>query len=160
MPDTHPSHDRAAYVAPPGLLFFGCLGLAYGLDLLLPPGFLEGGWPQRGLLVSALFLAAFSLGAICFWHHRKRGTSVEPLEPTTALVTSGPYRFSRNPLYVAQLLGFAGFALLAGSAWRAAFLPLVFLVLHHGAVLPEERYLEGKFGDEYRRYRTRVRRWL
>jgi protein-S-isoprenylcysteine O-methyltransferase Ste14 len=157
---SNPNHDRVAYVAPPGLQFFGCLGLAYGLDLMLPPGFLEGGWPQRGVLVGALFLAAFSLAAICFWHQRRHGTSVEPFEPTTALVQSGPYRLSRNPLYVAQLLGFAGFALLVGSVWMAAFLPLVFLVLHYGAVLPEERYLEAKFGDDYRRYRARVRRWL
>ncbi len=158
MPD--PTHDRAAYLAPPGLLFFGCLGLAYGLELLLPPGFFEGGWPQRGLLVGALLLAAFALGGTCFRLHRRHGTSVEPFEPTTALVTGGPYRFSRNPLYVAQLLGFAGFALLAGSVWMAGFLPLVALVLHYGAVLPEERYLEAKFGDEYRRYQARVRRWL
>ena len=160
MQDPSSEHDRAAYLAPPGLLFFGCLAIAYVLELLLPPGWVEGGWPQRGVMVGVLFLASFSIGVVCFWLFRRHGTSVEPFEPTTALVKSGPYRFSRNPLYVAQLLGFTGFAVLAGSLWLASFIPLVFLLLHYGAILPEERYLERKFGEEYRSYKAQVRRWL
>ena len=90
----------------------------------------------------------------------RAGTNVNPFQPTTALVTTGPFRFSRNPLYVGLTLAYLGGALLTNSVWVLALLVPVLLVMHYGVVRREERYLEAKFGDAYRAYRGRVRRYL
>jgi len=87
-------------------------------------------------------------------------THVDPYQPTTAIVTNGPFRFTRNPLYVAMTIIYIGVALWLGSTTAYLFLPLVHLALHFGVVRREERYLEAKFGDEYRAYCARVRRWI
>ena len=88
------------------------------------------------------------------------GTNISPLKPATTLVDSGPYRFSRNPLYVAMTLLFVGLTLLINSLWGVVLLVPVILLLHFGVVRREERYLERKFGEEYDRYRSRVRRYV
>jgi protein-S-isoprenylcysteine O-methyltransferase Ste14 len=82
------------------------------------------------------------------------------MRPTTALVTSGPYRLTRNPMYLGMAFLYAGLALSFGVTWSLAFLPLVLLAVDRLAILREEHYLEAKFGEEYRRYKARVRRWL
>jgi protein-S-isoprenylcysteine O-methyltransferase Ste14 len=76
------------------------------------------------------------------------------------LLQSGPFRLSRNPLYVGLVALDAGLALLAGSVWALLFVPVGIAALVWGAIRPEERYLAGKFGAEYEAYRARVRRWL
>ena len=88
------------------------------------------------------------------------GTNISPLKPATTLVDSGPYRFSRNPLYVAMTLLFVGLTLLINSWWGVVLLVPAILLLHFGVVRREERYLERKFGEEYDRYRSRVRRYV
>jgi protein-S-isoprenylcysteine O-methyltransferase Ste14 len=87
-------------------------------------------------------------------------TGLLPGEPTTRVLDEGPFARSRNPLYVGLLVASAGVALLAGSLWAVAALPLEWALLRWGAVLPEERYLSAKFGVSYTEYRDRVRRWL
>jgi protein-S-isoprenylcysteine O-methyltransferase Ste14 len=91
--------------------------------------------------------------------HRAR-TSVLPFRPTTAIVTSGPYRFSRNPIYLGMALVYLGLPLLLGYAWPYLFFPPAVFLIMRLVIVREERYLEGKFGDEYRRYRDSVRRWI
>lgn len=91
---------------------------------------------------------------------RRAATRPEPWRPTTALVTQGPYRLSRNPMYLGFTLLYLGIALLAGSLWPLLFLPLVLLAMHFGVIVREEAYLERRFGDAYREYRRRVNRWL
>lgn len=86
------------------------------------------------------------------------GTHVDPMRPTTAIVASGPFRFTRNPLGFALL--FLGLTLALDTWWGVVALVPLFLVMHFGVVLREERYLEGKFGDDYRRYRARVARYV
>ncbi len=88
------------------------------------------------------------------------GTNISPRKPATTLVDSGPYRFSRNPLYVAMTLLFIGLTLLINSWWGVVLLVPVILLLHFGVVCREERYPERKFGEEYNRYRSRVRRYV
>jgi protein-S-isoprenylcysteine O-methyltransferase Ste14 len=80
--------------------------------------------------------------------------------PTTALVAAGPFRFSRNPLYVALTLVYVALALLTNALWVLVLIVPVLFVTHYGVVRREERYLEAKFGDAYRAYRSRVRRYL
>lgn len=83
-----------------------------------------------------------------------------PGAESTTVIDRGPFAVSRNPLYVGLLVGSAGVALVAGSAWALVALPLEWALLRWGAVLPEERYLTAKFGATYSDYAGRVRRWL
>ncbi len=105
-----------------------------------------------------------ALGAfLAMWGKRelqRAGTTAHPSLPATALVDSGPFRFSRNPLYLARLLLYVGLALAMNTAWPLATLVPLALVLHYGVICREERYLDAKFGDVYREYQARVRRWL
>jgi len=91
---------------------------------------------------------------------QRRGTAVEPWKPTTAIVTTGPYRITRNPAYLGMALLYIGIALLADSLWALAPLPVVLVLIDRGVIAREERYLERKFGAEYVDYRSRVRRWV
>lgn len=87
-------------------------------------------------------------------------TPLDPRKPTTAIVTAGAFRFSRNPIYLSLLLLYLGIASLINALWIFLLaLPLV-VVLQRGVVEREERYLERKFGDEYMVYKNRVRRWM
>jgi len=80
--------------------------------------------------------------------------------PATALVTTGPYRYTRNPMYLGLAFLYAGIALAFGLLWALAALPVVLLVVDRVVIPPEERHLEAQFGDEYRAYKSRVRRWI
>ncbi|MGC9977203.1 MAG: isoprenylcysteine carboxylmethyltransferase family protein [Syntrophales bacterium] len=104
--------------------------------------------------VSAI-LAVWSF--VCFWRAR---TSPFPIKPSTALVTDGPYRFTRNPIYVSLACLYVGLALWFDVFWALVLLPVVIVVVSYYTISSEERYLERKFGEEYLRYKTRVRRWL
>jgi protein-S-isoprenylcysteine O-methyltransferase Ste14 len=90
----------------------------------------------------------------------RHDTALLPGGATTTVVRRGPFAVSRNPLYVGLLVLSAGVALLAASAWALLALPVEWALLRWGAVLPEERYLSAKFGQEYDDYAGRVRRWL
>jgi protein-S-isoprenylcysteine O-methyltransferase Ste14 len=82
------------------------------------------------------------------------------MKPTTALVTEGPFRYSRNPIYVALTLLYVGVALLINALWILLLVVPAVLVLRYGVIAREEAYLTRKFGDAYRQYTTQVRRWL
>ncbi|MEO7823063.1 MAG: isoprenylcysteine carboxylmethyltransferase family protein [Gemmatimonadaceae bacterium] len=91
---------------------------------------------------------------------KRVGTNVLPTQPTLALATDGPYRFTRNPLYIAAIGVYLGITFwVDGLALLLLLFPMAW-VLHRGIVLPEERYLESKFGERYLVYRSAVRRWL
>ena len=91
---------------------------------------------------------------------RRAKTNVEPWKPTTAILDTGIYGISRNPIYIAMALVYAGIAFLFNSFWFLPPLILVLLIIHFGVILREEKYLADKFGDEYLNYKNRVRRWL
>lgn len=91
---------------------------------------------------------------------RRAGTNVDPYHPTTAIVEAGPYRYTRNPLYVGMALIYSGISARANALPAALLLPAVLHLVDRGVIRREERYLEGKFGDEYLRYKGRVRRWI
>ena len=80
--------------------------------------------------------------------------------PTATIVDTGPYRFTRNPIYLGMMLGLIGEAIAFNSVWPLVSLVPFALVIRYGVVAREESYLECKFGDRYGRYRSRVRRWL
>ncbi len=110
-----------------------------------------------GWVLLALFAGWNGWALVIMARHR---TGLLPGQPSTTVLDSGPFAWSRNPLYVGLLAASAGVAVLAGSLWALVALPLEWALLHWGAVLPEERYLTAKFGDAYADYRARVRRWL
>lgn len=147
-----------AVVRPPvalGLAFMA--GLA--LHCLYPWPFVPLSVPRVGV-GGAIFAAGFALAAWAFVSMRRAGTRVETVEPTTAIVTSGPYVYTRNPIYTAMFIGLIGLAVAFDTLWILATLLPFYLVIRYGVVAREEAHLERKFGDVYRSYKTRVRRWL
>ena len=154
--------DRPGVIARPPRIAYLLLALGALLEWLRPLPLLPPGWPAAarwgggsGLVTLGLIVMTLAIRAF-----RSAGTNVETPKPATALVTDGVYGRSRNPMYVALALLFGGLAVLADSGWLGLLLVLYVGVLRIGVIAPEERYLEGKFGDRYRAYRARVRRWL
>jgi protein-S-isoprenylcysteine O-methyltransferase Ste14 len=96
-------------------------------------------------------------GIVTFRRHR---TSVLPFRPASALVETGPYRFTRNPMYVGMTTAYVGAALALNVVWPLLILPIVLYLIVRLVVKPEEEYLAAKFGVEYARFTQRVRRWL
>jgi len=128
---------------------------------------MERTWPTQPLLWAIAIglgsvLALAGVFGIAWAIHTMwlAGTSVNPYKSSTALVTNGPFRYSRNPIYVADVVLYAGLALVLNSLWPWALLPLVLAIVQFGVIAREERYLEQQFGDDYRRYRQRVPPWL
>jgi protein-S-isoprenylcysteine O-methyltransferase Ste14 len=91
---------------------------------------------------------------------RRTGQSENPWKPTTEIVKRGPFRFTRNPMYLQMVLGCIGFAILLANMWILLLTPVCAWALRRFAILPEEAYLERKFGEEYLSYKRKVRRWL
>jgi protein-S-isoprenylcysteine O-methyltransferase Ste14 len=148
-------------IAPPPLIALAAIVAGLALDRLYPVA-LVASLPAsaRYTLAAVLIgLAGFvSFAAIrCF---RRAGTHVEPWKPSTALVTEGIFTRTRNPMYIGLGLLLAGLGLALSSDWTLLFLIAFALIIHFGVVRREERYLERKFGDAYRRYRARVPRYF
>ena len=156
-PAPDPSDKPNVLVLPP-LLYVAALAAGLLVHWVAPHLILTSSthyW-AGGILV-ALGVAIAVWGRVLM---ARAGTNVNPFQPTTAIVTTGPFRFSRNPLYVGLTLTYLGGALLTNSLWVLALLAPVLLIMHFGVVRREERYLEMKFGDAYRAYRARVRRYV
>ena len=152
------SDDSPGVLIFPPLLFVLCVGVGFAAYLVRPSRFgLALGLRGLGFV---LMLAA---GAFALWGQRTMraaGTNIRPDLPATAIVSAGPFAWSRNPLYLSLLAVYAGIGIMLASKTFLAFLVPLALVLHFGVVLREERYLDAKFGDVYRAYKARVRRWV
>ncbi len=92
--------------------------------------------------------------------HKKVGSNVEPWKPTTTIIDTGLYGYSRNPIYVGMAITYLGFTLASWSASALILLPLCLVVIRYHVIAREEAYLESKFGNEYLEYKSRVRRWI
>ncbi len=110
-----------------------------------------------GWLLVGVGLALFSWTLMTFSRHR---TTVNPYKAASSLCTGGPFRFSRNPIYLGDWFILVGVSLLLNTVWPLAFAPLIWVMLRFGVIRHEEAHLEAKFGDVYRDYKARVRRWL
>ena len=151
--------DSAGVIAPPPLIFGGAVALGLVLQRVHALPLFRGNASAR-IAGGALVLAGLALSAAIMREFGRAGTPVTPWSETRRLVVTGPYRYSRNPDYVGQALVTAGLALLLGSAWMLIALVPALVLVRHGVIGREERYLERKFGEEYRRYRARVGRWV
>jgi protein-S-isoprenylcysteine O-methyltransferase Ste14 len=150
--------DHAQVRANPPVLTLAHILAAFLLQWLLPlpwpvPAFIR---LLGGLLVVGGLAVAF--GAVRAFS--RVPTTLHPHGTVTAVVTSGPYRFSRNPIYISYICMLAGFPLALNSYWGAILSPLLVLLLDRLVIRYEEAYLESKFGQVYRDYKSRVRRWL
>ncbi len=150
--------DRPGMLVRPPVLLILAILIGLGLQRLWPlrfvPDRLEGivGPVVVGL---GVILFALSVGRL-----RRAGTGFRAGDPTTVIVKSGPYRWSRNPIYLSFILFLAGLAIWLDNAWLLVLeVPFVAL-LRYAVIAKEEAYLERKFDEEYRRYKTSVRRWL
>jgi protein-S-isoprenylcysteine O-methyltransferase Ste14 len=153
--------DYADVAIKPPLLFLGALALGCLLTLVIPIGPGLGSANGLALTVGLIFVViGFGLAALSARAFHLAGTSVVPGQESTALVTDGPYRFTRNPIYIGFVLVYFGLAIVLTSAWVLVLLIPTLIVLQRGVVEPEEAYLERKFGDAYRKYQARVPRWL
>lgn len=104
--------------------------------------------------------AAFALGASAIGRFRQVKTGIVPFSDSTALVTTGPYRFTRNPMYLAMALALLGLASLSGSVSPLLAVPMFILIINTLFIRHEERVLEAQFGEPYRELKARVRRWI
>lgn len=143
---------------PPPFLYVGVLLLSLLLEKLIPVAPLPRTLSRSlsaVLLIPAFGLLLWSLGLFL-----RARTSPLPMRPTTSLVFAGPYRWTRNPMYLAMLMVYIGTALLFDVFWALVLIPAVMFLVVRFVIQREEQYLETKFGEEYRQYRRRVRRWI
>jgi protein-S-isoprenylcysteine O-methyltransferase Ste14 len=147
-----------ALVRPPIALLLAFVG-GLAIDWLYPLRFVPADIPGRWV-GAAVFAAGLALAFWAIATFRDAGTRVETYKATSAIVETGPYRFTRNPIYVAMFVGLIGLAIGFNSLWILAALVPFFLIIRFGVVAREEAYLERKFGGAYLAYKTRVRRWL
>jgi protein-S-isoprenylcysteine O-methyltransferase Ste14 len=122
-----------------------------GLNWLVPLPFLRADLPV-GWLGATVFVLALALGVSAVITMTKAGSNVPTNRPTTTIVENGPYRFTRNPIYLGMFLGQIGLAIAFDSLWLLMMLVPFAFVIHYGVVAHEEAYLGRKFGDAYRGY--------
>jgi protein-S-isoprenylcysteine O-methyltransferase Ste14 len=147
---------------PPTLLFVLGLLFAWWLHATIP--FEIVAEPSFGLWVLAVGAVALAIGTGVFWWgmstFARARTGILLQRPASRLVTYGPYRWSRNPMYVGFVAMFVGFALMMNSVWPIALLPSVIVALELIVITREERYLRTIFGPVYEDYCRRVNRWM
>ena len=152
--------DVPGVIALPPLVFLGFLAVAAVLEAIVPLP-VPVTHPFVRYVVGAMLAAGgFSMGAMGTRRFAAAGTNVPPTLPTTALVVEGIYERTRNPLYLGTTLVYLGLSIAAGSLWAIVLAVPLLWVINVGVVRREERYLERKFGDDYRAYKARVRRWI
>lgn len=151
--------DAPDVVIHPPIAFAIALVLAFALNWFLPLPFVPPAIPhiQAGVLLVIGALLIIRWAAVTF---RNARTNILTSQAATTIVSTGPFAYSRNPIYVAALIGMVGAAVAFDSLWFFVALVVVWLVLRHGVIAREEIYLERKFGTPYLEYKSKVRRWL
>lgn len=155
-----PAFARASAFPWPPVLFVGALLLAYGLGRASPlawPGVDDT--PAR-VIGLGLGIAGIALAVAGVWSLIGHATTVRPDRGSDVLVTAGPYSRFRNPIYLGEVLILFGLAELSKNVWFAAAAVVFAVLVTIVQILPEERHLEARFGDAYRDYKRRSRRWI
>ena len=152
----------AGVIARPPLLFLAALLLGLVLDRLLPVSFAlpDAGPVVHWIIAGSLILAGLAVAGSGIRSFTRAATPVPTNEPTRTLVTTGIHGWTRNPIYVGMFLLYGGIGAATRSPWALILaLPLA-VTMRYGVIAREEAYLERRFGDAYRDYKARVRRWL
>ncbi len=170
MPDQHTvepapaaasgEKDRADVIAHPPLLALFFVGLGLVAEHFAPLPLPIGAIGVRKVLCLILFALAAGVILAALRVFVARRENPDPFSPTTAIFDFGIYRFTRNPIYLGLVIAAIAVSLQANSAWVVVMALALFLSLHFGVVLREETYLQRKFGEAYRAYCMRVRRWV
>ena len=151
--------DRPNVIIHPPIAWALAIGAGLAAGRLYPWHFVPPSvprvWAGGGVLAIGFALAIWAIATM-----HKAGTRVETYKPTTTIVADGPYRFSRNPIYLGIFLSQTGLALGFDNLWMLAMLVPFGFVIRYGVIAREEAYLERKFGAVYGGYKSRVRRWL
>lgn len=151
--------DHAQIVLNPFFIYFLLALGAVSLQRFWPlAAVLTGQLPR--VIVAMIMLVNLIIGLAAARGMLTAKTSLNPNRPTTALVSSGPFRFTRNPLYLGLTVFYAGLMIVFELTWGLLFLPIVVWLVTVWVIVPEEKYLEEKFGTEYLNYKSRVRRWI
>lgn len=151
----------AGVIARPPLLFLSALLLGLASDYLLPQPFvIPGPAYVHRTIGSASIVMGIALVTMGIRDFSSAGTPVPTSQPTRELVTTGIHGWTRNPIYLGMFLFYGGIALTARSPWMLVFVLPVAVTMRYGVVAREEAYLERRFGEAYRSYKARVRRWL
>lgn len=150
--------DHAGVIAPPPLIYFGTLAVGLIAHSFAPIAFWTGG---TNSVFGALFtILGLTLAFSAFITMHRADTSPDPGVSVRALVMRGPFRITRNPIYLALTLIYFGVTCIFNSLAALALLPIALAIIHFGVILREEKYLERKFGQSYLGYKLRVRRWI
>jgi len=150
--------DNPGVIAPPPVIYACALATGllanrrYHIPFLPRRAARTLGWP--------LVACGLAVGLFGAREMRRAETNVDPSKPATAVVTGGPFRFTRNPLYLSMVLIYLGIAVLTNALAPILLLPLVQRLMRRGVIEREERYLERKFGDEYVQYKLGTPRWI
>lgn len=156
---SEPESDRPNVRIHPPTVFLLALIAGYFIRVFtsgyfpLPQVFSEG-------VGGALMLASVSLLLAAAQAFFESGEALKPATPSGQLFTKGPYRYSRNPIYLAFMMFGVGFSFATSNSWILLTTALAGLVLHFFVILPEEEYLSRRFGEDYQAYRKIVRRWI
>ena len=143
---------------PPPVIYMAAFAIGAGLNQLWPMPLLPGG--LRFIAGLAVILMGGLMMPIVIWRFHRARTTLEVWKPASALITEGPYRYSRNPIYIALTLLYLGIGILIDMGWVLILAAPVLLVINLWVVRGEERHLEARFGEEYLNYKATVRRWI
>jgi protein-S-isoprenylcysteine O-methyltransferase Ste14 len=152
--------DSAPIRFPPPFIYLGMLLIGLAAERLVP---LRSFGLDRPILVAigaALALAGLAMGLVAMGLFRRSGENPEPWTTTHQVVTTGLYRYTRNPMYLGMALLYFGLALALDAPLALMLEPVVLLLVQTQVIAREERYLAAKFGEAYDAYRRQVRRWL
>lgn len=150
--------DIAGVIATPPLIYLAAFIVALGLEWAARADTNLG---RLGLYVGlALIVVSVVIAALARRQFSQGGTSLRVEVPSTAILTTGPFRFTRNPFYLSMSMFQVGIGLALGFAWIVVMVVPVLLVIRFGVIAREERYLERKFGETYLNYKNSVRRLL
>ena len=151
-------NDSPQVIAPPPLIYLSGFTVGIVLHLLKPLPFL----PKNLVLPLGVVLIVISIMLVITAMRKfiKAKTNIDVRKPTTSIVSTGPYQFTRNPIYLSMTLLVLGIAVWVNTLWILITLVLVLLIMQFGVIAREEAYLVKKFGGEYLEYKTKVRRWM
>jgi protein-S-isoprenylcysteine O-methyltransferase Ste14 len=153
-----PISDKAGVIAFPPALYAITLLIGLGLSFTFPVSFLPR--PPALILAALVMICAGAIATSAFRVMNRAQTAIDPAKPTTAIVSDGVFQLSRNPLYLSLTLLYIGVGLLFNALWALLLLLPILVIVQIGVIQREEIYLERKFGDEYLRYKSKVRRWI
>jgi protein-S-isoprenylcysteine O-methyltransferase Ste14 len=145
----------AIIMLPPTLVLFHVVA-GITLNWMLG-GYYGRAWGWIGLI---LLIACFAMIAWAKKLFGVAGTPVPPNQPATAIVQDGPYKYTRNPMYLSFMLGYIGLSFLASAPFMTLLAVPLFFLLDRRVIVPEEQYLSAKFGEAYLDYKKQVRRWI